>query len=87
MIFAFSRDGGLPLVSKWVAKVSPKFRTPVVAIWLAAVLEFLFVWMAQTVSIGGTNIYTIVVNATLIFLFLSFTVPIAIPSPPSRLRR
>jgi len=34
--------------------------------------------MAQTFSIGGTNIYTIVVNSTLIFLFLSFTVPIAL---------
>ena len=34
--------------------------------------------MAQTVSIGEINIYTIVVNATLIFLFLSFTVPIAL---------
>jgi amino acid transporter len=78
MIFAFSRDGGLPLISKWVSKVSPRFRTPVAAIWTGAVLEFLFVWMAQTVSIGGTNIYTIVVNATLIFLFLSFTVPIAL---------
>ena len=78
MIFAFSRDGGLPFISKWVSKVSPKYRTPVAAIWTGAVLEFLFVWMAQTVSIGGTNIYTIVVNATLIFLFLSFTVPIAL---------
>jgi amino acid transporter len=78
MIYAFSRDDGLPLISKWVAKVSPRFRTPVAAIWTGAVLEFLFVWMAQTVSIGGTNIYTIVVNATLIFLFLSFTVPIAL---------
>ena len=78
MIFAFSRDGGLPLISKWVSKVSPRFRTPVAAIWLGAVLEFLYVWMAQTVSIGGTNIYTIVVNSTLIFLFLSFTVPIAL---------
>ena len=78
MIFAFTRDGGLPLVSKWVSSVSPRFRTPVAAIWTGAVLEFLFVWMAQTVSVGGTNIYTIVVNATLIFLFLSFTVPIAI---------
>jgi amino acid transporter len=78
MIFAFTRDGGLPLVSKWVSKVSPRYRTPVAAIWTGAVLEFLFVWMAQTVSIGGTNIYTIVVNATLIFLFLSFTVPIAL---------
>ena len=78
MIFAFSRDGGLPFISKWVSKVSPRFRTPVAAIWTSAVLEFLYVWMAQTVSIGGTNIYTIVVNSTLIFLFLSFTVPIAL---------
>jgi amino acid transporter len=78
MIFAFTRDGGLPLVSKTIAKVSPRFRTPVAAIWTGAILEILFVWMAQTVSIGGTNIYTIVVNATLIFLFLSFTVPIAL---------
>ena len=78
MIYAFSRDGGLPLVSNWVSKVSPRFRTPVAAIWTGAVLEFLYVWMAQTVSIGGTNIYTIVVNSTLIFLFLSFTVPIAL---------
>ena len=78
MIFAFSRDGGLPFISKWVSTVSPKFRTPVAAIWTGAVLEFLYVWMAQTVSVGGTNIYTIVVNSTLIFLFLSFTVPIAL---------
>ncbi|MDO8359393.1 MAG: amino acid permease, partial [Devosia sp.] len=76
MLFAFTRDGGLPLVSKSVASVSMRFRTPVVAIWTAAILEILFVWLAQTVSIGGSNIYTITVNATLIFLFLSFTVPI-----------
>jgi amino acid transporter len=76
MLFAFNRDGGLPLVSKWVAGVSVRFRTPVAAIWTGAILEILFVWLAQTVSVGGTNIYTITVNATLIFLFLSFTVPI-----------
>lgn len=78
MIYAFSRDGGLPLGSKLLASVSKTYRTPVAAIWAAAIFEFLFVWLAQTVSIGGTNIYTIVVNATLIFLFLSFTVPIAL---------
>jgi amino acid transporter len=77
MLFAFTRDGGLPLVSKAVSSVSMRFRTPVVAIWAGAILEILFVWLAQTVSIGGSNIYTITVNATLIFLFLSFTVPIA----------
>lgn len=78
MIFAFSRDDGLPLISKPLAKVSVKYRTPVAAIWAAAIAEILFVWLAQTVSIGGTNIYTIVVNATLIFLFLSFAIPIAL---------
>ena len=78
MLFAFNRDGGLPFISKWVSTVSMRYRTPVAAIWTGAVLEFLFVWLAETVSIGGSNIYTITVNATLIFLFLSFTVPIAI---------
>ena len=34
MIFAFSRDGGLP-GSAALAKVSPKYRTPVAAIWTA----------------------------------------------------
>ena len=77
MLFAFNRDGGLPFISKQVASVSLRFRTPVVAIWTGAILEILFVWLAQTQSVGGTNIYTITVNATLIFLFLSFTVPIA----------
>jgi len=76
MLFAFTRDGGLPLVSKSVSSVSTRFRTPVVAIWTGAILEMLFVWLAQTQSVGGTNIYTLTVNATLIFLFLSFTVPI-----------
>jgi len=76
MLFAFNRDGGLPLVSKAVATVSVRFRTPVAAIWTGAILEILFVWLAESVSIGGTSIYTITVNATLIFLFLSFTVPI-----------
>jgi len=76
MLFAFNRDGGLPFVSKAIATVSLRFRTPVAAIWTGAILEILFVWLAETVSIGGSNIYTITVNATLIFLFLSFTVPI-----------
>jgi hypothetical protein len=34
--------------------------------------------LAQFVSIGGTNLYTIVVNSTLVFLFLSFTIPLAL---------
>jgi amino acid transporter len=77
MIFAFSRDGGLPF-SKALAKVSPKHRTPVTAIWAGAILSWLFVWGASVVSIAGTSAYTIVVSCTVIFLFFSFTIPIAL---------
>jgi amino acid transporter len=76
MLFAFSRDGGMPIGSKALATVSPTYRTPVNAIWTATILCILYVLLAQTISIGGTNIYTIVVNSTLIFLFLSFTIPL-----------
>jgi amino acid transporter len=77
MIFAFSRDGGLP-GSKALAKVSPTYRTPVAAIWTASVLAVLFVWGSSLVSVAGTSAYTIVVSCTVIFLFLSFTVPITL---------
>jgi len=77
MIFAFSRDGGLP-GSAALAKVSPKYRTPVAAIWTSAVLSVLFVWGSSVVSVAGTSAYTIVVSCTVIFLFLSFTVPITL---------
>jgi amino acid transporter len=77
MIFAFSRDGGLP-GSAALSKVSPTYRTPVSAIWTAAVLSVLFVWGSSLISIAGTSAYTIVVSCTVIFLFLSFIVPIVL---------
>ena len=54
----------------------PKYRTPVNAIWSAAVLAILYVVPAMSIKIAGTSIYVIVVNSTLVFLFLSFTVPL-----------
>jgi len=76
MLFAFSRDDGLPLGSKALASVSPKYRTPVNAIWTATVLAILYVVLAMSIKVAGTSIYVIVVNSTLIFLFLSFTIPL-----------
>ena len=38
----------------------------------------LFVWGSSLVSVAGTSAYTIVVSCTVIFLFLSFTVPIVL---------
>ena len=76
MLFAFSRDDGMPFGSKTLATVSPKYRTPVAAIWTSAVLCILYVLMALSIKLEGTSIYVIVVNSTLVFLFLSFSVPL-----------
>ncbi len=78
MLFAFSRDGGIPGASKQLATVSPKRRVPVAAIWTASVLATLFVWFTSAITIKGTPAYSIVVSCTVIFLFLSFTLPIAL---------
>ena len=77
MIFAFSRDGGLP-GSKALSKVSPTYRTPVAAIWTGPPFGALRLGHATLVSIAGTSAYTIVVSCTVIFLFLSFTFPIVL---------
>ena len=77
MIFAFSRDGGLPC-SKALASVSPNHRSPVAAIWTGATLAVLFVWGSSVISIGATPVYTIVVSCTVIFLFFSFIIPIVL---------
>ena len=76
MLFAFSRDDGVPGVSKALATVSPKYRTPVNAIWTATALCILYVLLALSIKVGETSIYVIVVNSTLVFLFLSFTIPL-----------
>ncbi|EYD77610.1 hypothetical protein Rumeso_00776 [Rubellimicrobium mesophilum DSM 19309] len=78
MLFAFSRDGGMPFVSRPLATVSPRHRTPVASIWTASILATLFVWFTSSITIAGTPAYSIVVSCTVIFLFLSFTVPIAL---------
>ena len=77
MIFAFSRDGGLPF-SKALATVSHKHRTPNAAIWTSAALAVLFVWGAKWLEAGGTPVYTVVVSCTVIFLFFSFAIPITL---------
>jgi amino acid transporter len=76
MLFAFSRDDGVPGFSKALATVSKAHRTPVNAIWTATVLCILYVMLALSIKVGETSIYVIVVNSTLVFLFLSFTVPL-----------
>lgn len=76
MLFAFARDDGMPFGSKSLSTVSPAYRTPVNAIWTATALCILYVVLALSIKVAGTSIYVIVVNSTLVFLFLSFTIPL-----------
>lgn len=76
MMFAFARDEGMPFGSRALASVSPRYRTPVPAIWTITVLCILYVVLALSIKVAGTSIYVIVVNSTLVFLFLSFTIPL-----------
>ncbi len=78
MLFAFSRDDGIPGISKVLAKVSPTYRVPANAIWAGSLLCVLFVWFTSAITIAGAPAYSIVVSCTVIFLFLSFAVPIAL---------
>ncbi len=77
MIYAFARDGGLP-ASRTLARVSPRHRTPGAAIWTAALLSLAFVSGAKWLEEGGTPVYTVVVSCTVIFLYFSCAVPIAL---------
>ncbi|MBS0251765.1 MAG: amino acid permease [Proteobacteria bacterium] len=68
MIFAFSRDGGLPASSLW-RHVSPKWRTPVPAIWLGAVLS-----VAATLY---SPAFAALAAGCALFLYVSYVMPIA----------
>lgn len=69
MTFAFARDGGLP-ASKWVRHVSPRYRTPAVAIWAVAVACVLFTIYSP--------VYTTITAVCVILLYISYVLPTAI---------
>ncbi|WP_100488445.1 amino acid permease [Sporolactobacillus pectinivorans] len=67
MVFAFSRDKGLPFSKIW-AHVSQKFYTPNYAIWLVALIAFL--------SGIFNNVYAVITSLSVIGLYGSYFVPI-----------
>jgi len=69
MAFAFARDGGLPF-SHLVRHVSPRFRTPPVAIWGVAIVGVLFTVYSP--------MYSAIAAACVIFLYVSYVLPTAI---------
>ncbi len=66
MAFAFARDRGLP-GWKWVRHVSPRFRTPPVAVWGVSAAAVLFTMY--------TPVYDTIAAVCVIFLYISYVLP------------
>ena len=66
MMYAFARDGGLPW-SRAISRVSPRRRTPVVAIWTTAGLAL--------ASTAYAPVYSTLTAACVVFLYLSYVMP------------
>ncbi|CAB3394333.1 amino acid permease [Kyrpidia spormannii] len=69
MIYAFSRDNGMPFSYLW-SRVSHRYRTPATAIWLVVVLAFL--------SALADNVYAVVTSVSVIGLYGSYAIPLAL---------
>jgi amino acid transporter len=67
MLFAFARDGGLPF-SAALARVSPRFQTPHVAVWVS-------IAMALLISLA-TSVYSVMAALSTIALYASYAVPV-----------
>jgi amino acid transporter len=69
MLFAFARDGGLP-ASSLVARVSPKYKSPHVAIWTSTAAAFaVALW---------SDAYAVMVALSTIALYASYAVPVVL---------
>lgn len=66
MAYAFARDGGLPW-SRALCRVSPRYGSPAIAIWVTAALSVAF-----TIY---TPIYTTLTSVCVILLYLSYGLP------------
>ncbi|MBI5942852.1 MAG: amino acid permease [Chloroflexi bacterium] len=69
MMYAFSRDDGIPFVSKTLAHVSTQYRTPTYAIWVSAAFALL--------STVYAPYYLVLAVACAVFLYISMVMPIA----------
>lgn len=70
MIYAFARDDGLPF-SATLKTVSPKYRTPVAAIWASAVLTSALT--AITTPLGA---FAALSTGSAMYLYISYGMPI-----------
>ena len=69
MLYAFSRDGGIPGFSRPLRKVSKQYRTPANAIWAAAVFSVI-------ATLYG-DAFVVLSTGCAVFLYVSYAMPIA----------
>jgi len=69
MTYAFARDGGLPF-SGVLRGIHPVLKSPVAAIWVMSAISILFTLY--------TPVYSTIVSVTVIFIFLSYGLPIVL---------
>jgi predicted amidohydrolase YtcJ/amino acid transporter len=69
MIYAFSRDNGLPRSDLWKT-VSPRYKTPAAAIWLSAGLALVVALYSKA--------YAVIASLSVIGLYVSYAIPIVL---------
>lgn len=67
MTYAFARDGGVP-GSRFLRRLSPRFRTPSIAIWAVSLTAMLLAF---------TPSYEVISSACAIFLYIAYALPTA----------
>jgi amino acid transporter/predicted flap endonuclease-1-like 5' DNA nuclease len=68
MVYAFARDGGLP---RFLASVSPEYRTPQAAIWFTGILTFILVLV--TTPLGA---FVALSTGCAMYLYISYAMPV-----------
>ena len=71
-IFAFSRDGGLPL-SKWLYNVNKKTHAPVHAVWFSVIISLLL----GLLSFAGPSAIGAVFSLVVAGQYVAYSIPIA----------
>ncbi|KAK0629458.1 amino acid/polyamine transporter I [Bombardia bombarda] len=71
MMFAFARDGG---IHPFFHKVDERFRSPIRAVWLAAILSFIL----ALPSLGSSVAFAAATSIATIGLYISYGLPILI---------
>jgi amino acid transporter len=69
MLYAFARDGGLP-AHRLVARISPRYQTPHVAVWISAAAALLVALWAEA--------YSAMTALSTLALYASYGLPVAL---------